>query len=296
MTRCGFRAKRADIVGRASGRFVKTRGGRHVGFEEIVRRGRGRARCGTAHAWGRARRCSGAIRGAAGPGRRLLPAGRAARAGIASRLDPRGRRAAARGRPDADRAQAGIPHLRAGRHSCAAREHHRRSGDDRPRPSIRVRTRRREPAGAPFAAGPHHYRAQRGRQSQALDRRRDRLRPVPGRPDHFCDHAPPSTNTRRRGPEAAQHNAFPAERSNQGRSATADRPRLPARRGCRRPVRARDAERHTRLPEVGAARPYGDARHPDRVAPPDRFAPSTRSAGAGAESAPRSSSTARSRS
>ena len=104
------------------------------------------------------------------------------------------------------------------------------------------------------------HRFASGRDAESLLARLSQLvRTVTARPDHFCDHAPPSANTGRRGPEAAQHNAFPAERSNQGRSATADRPWLPARRGCRRPVRARDAERHTRLPEVGAARPYGGA-------------------------------------
>ena len=97
-------------------------------------------------------------------------------------------------------------------------------------------------------------------------------------------------------PQAARGEAPGARPGRQGHPAAADRARLPPPRRRRRPLRAGDAERDPRLPEMGAARPHRPARQPDEVAPRHRDAPRRRSPTAAPASAPRSCSTARSRS
>ena len=95
---------------------------------------------------------------------------------------------------------------------------------------------------------------------QLLIERRRRRRHVPRRLDEPPDHVPLPRDAERARPEAAAGEASGARPGGQDHPAAADRARLPAPRRRRRPLRAGDAERDPRVPEMGAARPHGPAR------------------------------------
>ena len=215
-------------------------------------------------------------RHAGAPGRRFLPARRAARQDDAAGTDPVDAVRQLLAGPVRDQVRARLPHLHPEPHAAAPPELLPRGRDRRSRPPLHRRARPAQSLlarlsqlvrtlTAPQAATPRPTARQRAAPSRASSPGSDTSRPM--------SFAYLRQAERPRAPAAAG-TAQAARPARQGRPAAADRARLPAQRRRPRPLRADDAATRSSPLRSGNACPRTgllDAR--DRLAPDDRARP-----------------------